>query len=155
MGMIPQKFYFKDDGITPNNIIPVLLFRNIGTGEGNVLAFFYETFSKNGWGNNWQDIINTADHYHSTTHEVLGIAQGEIKLQLGGENGIQILVQAGDVLLIPAGVGHYALEDHRNYLVVGGYPESAEWDMIFNDPEQYTIAKERIKNLPMYKKLPI
>ena len=50
-------------------------------------------------------------HYHSNCHEALGIFEGSATLQFGGDTdtSIQENVEAGDVLLIPAGgmSGHF------------------------------------------------
>ena len=37
---------------------------------------FEELFHGNGWGNGWRNGIFPFHHYHSTAHEVLGIAAG-------------------------------------------------------------------------------
>lgn len=150
----PKLYYFKDDGITPNSDLPVVVYKNVT--QGNHLADYFEaTFRANGWANNWRDIIDTRDHYHSTTHEVLAIAEGEVKVQLGGALGKIFELTAGDVIIIPAGVGHFSIENTKKYMVVGGYPDGQAWDMIYNEPDQYEMAKQRILNLKNYIKLPI
>jgi uncharacterized protein YjlB len=87
-------------------------------------------------------------HYHSTTHEALGVRRpavcatpltpeqiyrGRAMLQLGGElgKGVTFDVQAGDCLVLPAGYAHRALEDHDGFGMVGAYPldRQADWDM--------------------------
>jgi uncharacterized protein YjlB len=146
-----EKYQFKDDGITPNNQLPVLVFRAVN--HNPYLADFFEnTFKEAGWGNNWRDIINVADHYHSNTHEILGISKNRVRLKIGGAKGKEIELAEGDVVLIPAGVGHYSLDNSHPYEVVGGYPGGAEWDFILNDSGQYYDAKTRIKALPKYPK---
>ena len=64
-------------------------------------------------------------HFHSTTHEVLAIASGSAKICLGGESnpgGVEPVVSAGDVLVLPAGVGHRLLEDRDGgFQMVGSY----------------------------------
>jgi uncharacterized protein YjlB len=37
------------------------------------------------------------------THEVLGIARGEVKVEFGGAKGNAITLKAGDVAILPAG----------------------------------------------------
>ena len=46
-------------------------------------AVFEDLFESNGWGDMWRDGIYDWVHYHSRTHEVLGIARGSGKVQFG------------------------------------------------------------------------
>ena len=141
-------FYLADDGTFPNSELPVLLYEKAFSLD--VSADQVERiFAENGWTNNWRNIVMDVDHYHSSSHEVLGIVEGEVSLQLGGENGIEILARAGDVLVLPAGIAHCSLSNSEAYLVVGGYPEGRSWDMIYAEPEKYQDAKKAISKLPI------
>lgn len=143
-----EKYYFEDDGITPNNALPVLVYRQfVPKTETDFAQFLEKKFQENGWTNNWRDIVMTKDHYHSTTHEVLGIAKGTVTLQLGGAKGVQMTVNAGDVIIVPAGVGHFSVSNDADYLVVGGYPVGRAWDMIYNEITSYLTAKQTIASL--------
>ena len=134
-------FCFKNDGVIPNNPLPVLVYKE-------VLQDFEATFKINGWTNNWRDIILHYDHFHSNTHEVLGLAQGAAKLKIGGENGIELQVETGDVIIMPAGVGHYSLDNSMKYQFIGGYPNGADWNLKTNLEEEQTILAE-IANIPI------
>lgn len=148
----PLLYYFDDDGVTPNSRLPVLIYKNVLTEVKEDLAAYLEkTFHQNNWTGNWRDIVLDKDHYHSTTHEVLGISRGAVDLQLGGANGKQFSVSAGDVLIIPAGVAHRSLDNYLDYEVIGGYPEGRSWDMIYCEPEKYDVAKVVIDGLPLPK----
>lgn len=57
-------------------------------------------------------------------------------------------VKTGDVLIIPAGVGHFSVSQSTRYEVVGGYPGGLVWDMIYNEPEHYEAAQRAIRQLP-------
>lgn len=70
-------------------------------------------------------------------------------LALGGEQGIVTEVEAGDVLVIPAGVGHYNQGADGAFRVVGAYPDGMNWDM------GYGKAEERPENLENIKKVPL
>ena len=94
------------------------------------------------------DIILPYDHFHSNTHEVLGLAQGAAKLKIGGENGIELQVETGDVIIMPAGVGHYSLDNSMKYQFIGGYPNGADWNLKTNLEEEQTILAE-IANIPI------
>ncbi|PWN93824.1 hypothetical protein FA10DRAFT_264421, partial [Acaromyces ingoldii] len=82
-------------------------------------------------------------HYHTTTHELLCIVRGTATIQLGGTDErarpgpgpssesscTTINVEPGDVLLLPAGYAHRALQDAGGFTMVGSYPIGAEkWD---------------------------
>ena len=68
-------------------------------------------------------------HYHSTTHETLVVFRGNAHLRFGVSNndnaddGIELTVKVGDVIVIPAGVAHCALNESGGFCMVGSYPE--------------------------------
>ena len=74
-------------------------------------------------------------HFHSTTHEVLCISRGRAKLCFGGEDNpdrVEPVVQVGDIMVLPAGVGHRLLEDlDGGFEMVGSYPVGCDWDMCY------------------------
>lgn len=143
-------FFFEDDGVFPNNRLPVILYKEFMSSEESHAGEYLERlFRLNNWTNNWRDIIVSKHHYHSSTHEVLGISKGSVLLQLGGPKGEQLLANVGDILIIPAGVAHKSLDNGSNYEVVGGYPDGRSWDMIYNEPEKYKEAKKEIDFLPL------
>ena len=78
----------------------------------------------------WRWSIFTFHHYHSTSHEVLGVAVGHATLRLGGRKGRDFDVAAGDVIALPAGTGHKRIASSLGFLVVGAYPEGRERDLI-------------------------
>ena len=128
--MIPQCYFVKNDGIFPNNTLPILYYpKALEVPALFPAAQVKKLFRKNRWSNNRKQGIYTYHHYHSTTHEVLGLIKGETLLQLGGENGITLFVEKGDVLVIPAGVAHMNLGNENDFTCVGGYPDGREYDM--------------------------
>jgi uncharacterized protein YjlB len=127
--MSPEKIYFKDDGKIPNSKLPLLLYRNAFSESNSEGATWLENrFAENNWTNSWRNGVYPFHHYHSTSHEVLGIYSGTALLHLGGEQGQKIEVKAGDIIIIPAGVGHKNL-DSNNLGVVGAYPDGRSWDL--------------------------
>lgn len=97
-------------------------------------------------------------HFHSTTHEVLCIASGRARLCFGGEDNpgrVETEIKIGDVIIIPAGVGHRLLQDlDGGFEMVGSYPKGKDWDMCYGrDGEQANI--EAIKQLAWFDKDPI
>jgi len=141
-----ELLHFLDDGLCPNNQLPVIVYYQV-TNEKNKSDWLEKTFKQNGWTNNWRDVVLGYDHFHSNTHEVLGIGNGKIKLQLGGRNGKSLKVSAGDVIILPAGVGHYAIEQNEKYEIVGGYPDGKSWDMCTGHEEDRNLILSRIKDL--------
>jgi uncharacterized protein YjlB len=143
-----EKYYFEDDGTIPNNRLPVIVYRQV-IAAVQMSDWMEETFKNNGWTNNWSDVIFHYDHFHSTTHEVLGVGEGTVTLHIGGEKGISLEVTKGDVIILPAGVGHSARSEHLDYEIVGGYPDGREWDIFTGTPEERAVAIPRIEKLPV------
>lgn len=144
----PQKLYFKDDGKIPNSKLPLLVYR--GGLSGNISASrLQKHFASNNWTNSWDNGVYSFHHYHSTSHEVLGIYAGSALLHLGGEHGEKVKVQAGDIIIIPAGVGHKNLGASSDFGVVGAYPDGRTWDLLKGLPGERPAADQNIAALPI------
>ncbi|KAF3391869.1 hypothetical protein EIK77_004175 [Talaromyces pinophilus] len=83
----------------------------------------------------WQYSMYKQTHFHSTTHEVLCVVSGRARLCFGGEENpgqVEPVVEAGDVMIVPAGVAHRLLEDQSgSFTMVGSYPKGKNWDMCY------------------------
>ena len=140
---------FDDDGSIPNNPrLPLVHYHGVVGGD-DLAATFEEAFARNGWGGAWRDGIYTYHHYHSTAHEVLGIARGRAKVRLGGEGGITVEIRAGDMIVIPAGVGHNNEGASADLLVVGAYPEGQAPDLCTGKPDEHARALETIGSVAL------
>jgi uncharacterized protein YjlB len=143
-------FVFGDDGLIPNNTLPLVVRRGaIPPSASDPARAFETTFAKNGWTNSWRNGMFDYHHYHSNTHEVLGIAAGSATVRFGGEGGETVGVTAGDVIVIPAGVGHALAHAAAGFLVVGAYPEGAEPDYLREDAQAVAASRQRIRQVPL------
>ncbi|MES2565873.1 MAG: cupin domain-containing protein [Bacteroidota bacterium] len=158
----PKKLYsiktyrLKDDGIFPNSQLLVIHYKKIIQ-----LPFFFPgsylktLFKKNNWKNAWKSGIYNYHHYHSTTHEVMGVYKGKTTLQLGGKKGIKIKISTGDVLIIPAGVAHKNLGKENAVKCVGAYPNGKKYDIKVGDKNERSKSIKNIKKVKMPKKDPV
>jgi uncharacterized protein YjlB len=148
--MKPEQYFVKDDGIFPNNHLPILYYPGV-LALPNLFPAHHikKRFQENNWKNNWKQGIYTYHHYHSTTHEVLGVCKGETLLLLGGEYGITIFIQAGDVLIIPAGVAHMNLGKENDVTCIGGYPDGRDYDMNCGNEDERPRVDHNIASLPL------
>nr|WP_240795509.1 cupin domain-containing protein [Aquibacillus halophilus] len=71
---------------------------------------FSELFRTNNWKNSWTGGVFSYHHFHSNSHEVLGVISGQAKIMFGGNHGLSLNIYAGDAVVIPAGVGHKHIE---------------------------------------------
>lgn len=86
----------------------------------------------------------------------MGLKSGQARLKLGGEKGEIATVEKGDVIILPAGVGHYSVDNSTEYQFVGGYPNGADWKLKFGliDEDRHSILAE-IAAIPIPDKDPI
>lgn len=150
----PEMLYFKDDGVTPNSHLPLLRYKGAFSERGlDGASWLEQKFYSNNWSNSWRNGIFDFQHYHSIAHEVLGIYSGEANVLLGGENGEIVKVTAGDIIVIPAGVGHKNLGS-ENLGVVGAYPGGMQVDIVRSTPDQRPRVDQNIAKVPLPKQDP-
>ena len=126
-----ETWRLEDDGAIPNNPdLPLLLYRNaVALPRADPASVFEVLFTANGWPAAWRNGIFPFHHFHSTAHEALGVFAGSATARFGGESGIEATVSAGDVIVIPAGVGHKAIEASTDLGIVGAYPAGTRPDL--------------------------
>jgi uncharacterized protein YjlB len=153
-GIEVLSYRFGDDGRIPNNPqLPLLVYRGVLPGGG--AGGFEGRFRSNGWGGMWRDGIFGYHHYHSTAHEVLGVARGAARVTFGGEGGVTLEMREGDAVAIPAGVGHCNRGASRDLLVVGAYPAGQSWDLCTGKPGERPRVLENIRKVPLPERDPL
>jgi uncharacterized protein YjlB len=143
--------FFADDGRTPNNrVLPLIVMRGTEAADASdPAAWFEKRFTEHGWGGTWRWRVYPYHHFHSTDHEVLGVSRGSATLVLGGEKGGEFRVTVGDVLIMPAGLGHMSLAASEDFQVVGAYPRGEEPDLIRAGEGNLDAARGRIEKVPL------
>lgn len=147
----PITYKFADDGRIPNNAhLPLVLYRG-GidlAGSPDPEAVIEKAFAANGWGNMWRNGIYPYVHYHSMIHEAMGIARGRARVRFGGENGEEIEITPGDVVILPAGTGHQCLEQSPTLVVIGAYPPSGKYNLCRGTKHDHAKAALTIPKVP-------
>ena len=147
-----EAYRFADDGRFPNSALPVLVYRQALPPDP---AAMERVFAAHDWSNGWRDGIFDYRHFHSTAHEVLGIAAGAVRVAFGGPSGQEVTVRAGDVVAIPAGVAHRNMGQSADLLVVGAYPGGSGYDIRRGDPAEHAAAVRAIAAVPLPKSDPV
>ena len=141
----PLTIVFADDGLVPNNPMPLLIYkRAIDVANGHPEKTIEGLFGANGWGDMWRNGIYDYLHYHATVHEALGIARGHALVRFGGDKGGEMELAAGDVAILPAGTGHQRLSASRDFCVIGAYPPGPKMHVTRPTPEEHAKALKTI-----------
>ena len=151
-----KTFHFKDDGKIPNHpSLPMLVYLGaLPTGKRSPAAC-RALFDEHNWRNAWVNGVYSFHHYHSNTHEVLGVVSGSATLALGGSEGVELEVSAGDVLVLPAGNGHCNKGSSADFQVVGAYPNGRSWDLCRGEPEERPEKVNNIQQVPLPEQDPV
>lgn len=146
----PQSIVFTDDGLTPNNPLPLLIYKSaIDVSGDSPEATIERVFGDNGWGDMWRNGVFDYLHYHATVHEVLGISRGHAIIRFGGDHGREIEIAAGDVAVLPAGTGHQRISASPDFRVVGAYPPGPGVEITRATPENHRKALRTIPRVEL------
>jgi len=148
----PRTLMFADDGVIPNNpTLPLVLMPGALdlAGSAEPEERIEAIFRRNGWGNTWRNGIFHYVHYHSMIHEAMGVARGRAKVRCGGAGGSEFDLNPGDVLVVPAGVGHQSLWTDTNFMVIGAYPPTGEYNLCRSSKADHAEALTTIPHVPL------
>jgi uncharacterized protein YjlB len=145
----PEAFTFAGDGAIPNSRLPMLVYRQAVPADPDAIE---RIFGEHGWPPSWRDGVHPFHHFHSTAHEALGVARGHARVLFGGPNGRSLEITAGDVVVLPAGVGHCRQDASPDLLIVGAYPQgmAAGLDTRRGRPEELAEVRRNIANLSLH-----
>ena len=129
----PLTFVFKDDGLVPNNPMPLLVYEQaIDVANDHPEKTIEDLFGANNWGDMWRNGIYDYLHYHATVHEALGVARGNARVQFGGE------------LVVPSDVREDA-----------AYPPGPKMQITRPTPENHRKALKTIPQVKLPKTDPV
>ena len=148
----------KDDGTFPNSPLPVLIYKkaiDLPEAEDDAAKILEEVFARQHWCNAWRNGIYDYHHYHSITHEVLGVYYGSTRVELGGAAGFNARIERGDIIIIPAGVAHRNLDPGAEFKCVGAYPGGGDYDIKKGEEGDRPEADRNIKKVPLPEQDPV
>ncbi len=140
---------FADDGIIPNNTLPLILYRGAIdlAGHPDPELIVENTFAANGWDGLWRNGVYAYAHYHSMIHEAMGVARGNVTVRFGGDNGQAIDIASGDVVILPAGTGHQRLAQSSDLVVIGAYPPNGKYNLCRGTKAEHAKAIVSIRKV--------
>jgi len=138
------------NGGIPNSKFPLLFYSSVIPKDVKDRADYLENlFTQNSWQCAWRYQIFSFHHFHSKAHECVACFAGNAQLQIGGEGGKIIDVGIGDVLIIPAGVGHKQVKASSDFCMVGAYPINQRADVCRDDIAYLATAQANIAKVAM------
>jgi len=142
---IDTEFLRKELYVTPDSELPLIIYRGVyPQNNENLSSFYRKLFISNDWNGIWEDGIFTYQHYHETTDEVLGVAQGEATVEFGGEKGITTVINKGDVIIIPVNLRHRSVNASKEFIVIGAYPNENKPDNQRGKPTSLANQKRTV-----------
>ena len=121
---------FAPEGGIPNSSLPLAFWRGRLPREARDGKAACALYRNNGWTGAWVYTVYPFWHFHTKGHEVLSCVSGTATIGFGGDGGIRVDVEVGDVCVIPAGVGHRRFEASDGFLMAGAYPPEQEGNIV-------------------------
>lgn len=136
----PEAYFIKrSTPHVPNSILPVLFYRS-ALSVDPTLDTACDMIEPSNWIKGGVFKHYPIHHFHSVTHECYAILKGSSRLLLGrgpldpaNDEDLEVDLNVGDVIVLPAGVAHCWLKSSGDYEYVGLYPKVCEifikvWD---------------------------
>lgn len=136
----------------PNSPLPLIIYRQAlmpKPDRDESVAHVKALLGRNGWEIAWytEKGLHPFHHYHSNAHEIVWVARGRQRGVFGGPGGVETVVAAGDLIVLPAGVGHFGLEKSDDLYMIGGFPSGEPYGNIMRGAadEQAKVADELLQ----------
>ena len=152
---IISRLIAENGGFPNNRNLPLIIIKQALRGDLISPENFEKQFNVNSWPAAWRNGLYNYHHYHSTAHEVLGVYSGWVHARFGGPGGDILKAEAGDVIIIPAGVSHCNKGQSQDFMVVGAYPAGQSWDMKYGKTGERPAADHNISNVTTPKSDPL
>ncbi|PSK34304.1 hypothetical protein B9Z65_8630 [Elsinoe australis] len=130
----PEIHYVSPTTHVRNSRLPVLVYRNV-LPRPHHQPSARAALEKNDWIQGGVFKHYPTHHYHTVTHECYAVFKGKTRYLVGkgplddAAKGIEFDLEAGDLVIQPAGVAHCNLESSDDFEYIGVYPQgSPHWD---------------------------
>ena len=144
-----ETFTLRGNGRIPNSRLPMLIYR----GAFDTTPPEMEAMLRgNGWPPDWHTSFGLypRHHFHSDTHELVAVTRGSLNGRFGGHDGITATMHKGDIVVIPAGVGHFGESITADLRLTGAFPLGyAIHDFRMGHPDEYARMVARVQSVPI------
>lgn len=124
----PEIHYVSPTTHVPNSRLPVLVYRNV-LPRPHHQPSARAALEKNDWIQGGVFKHYPTHHYHTVTHECYAVFKGKTRYLVGkgpldkAVKGIEFDLEAGDLVIQPAGVAHCNLQSSDDFEYIGVYPK--------------------------------
>ncbi|MSP04149.1 MAG: cupin [Acetobacteraceae bacterium] len=133
----PGTHFFPGDGTILNSAQPLLIYRAARAADS---AAIERVFAAQASPPAWHDGVFPWQYSNPHAREALGVACGSARVIFGGPNGAEIALAAGDVAVVPTGVGHCGMFASSDLVIVGAYPASTRYTTAIRSVAISTVA---------------